>query len=169
MSPTPIWRPTARVLAVDPDGRLLLFSSVDPEGTTWWFTPGGGVQRDETLTAAAVRELAEETGYVSAEADLGPVVATCAGTWAPPDEGGRPYFAADSYFFLRVLLADVVGDGMEDYERVVITGHRWWTVDELRHADGQVYPWGLADLVARLLRGDIPSRPVRLPWTPDSP
>jgi 8-oxo-dGTP pyrophosphatase MutT (NUDIX family) len=169
MSPTPIWRPTARVLAVDPEGRLLLFSSVDRSGATWWFTPGGGVQRGETLTAAAVRELAEETGYVSAEADLGPVVATCAGTWASPDDQGRRYFAADSYFFLRVPRTDVVADGMEDYERVVITGHRWWTLDELRQADGQVFPWGLAGLVDRLLRGDVPSRPVRLPWTPDSP
>jgi 8-oxo-dGTP pyrophosphatase MutT (NUDIX family) len=164
MSPTPIWRPTARVLAVDPDGRLLLFSSVDPEGATWWFTPGGGVQRDETLTAAAVRELAEETGYDCAEADLGPVVATCAGTWAAPDDGGRPYFAADSYFFLRVPLADVVGDGMEDYERVVITGHRWWTVDELRQAAGHIFPVGLGDLVASVLAEGVPARPVRLPW-----
>jgi 8-oxo-dGTP pyrophosphatase MutT (NUDIX family) len=166
MSPTPIWRPTARVLAVDPDGRLLLFSSVDPKGATWWFTPGGGVQRDETLAAAAVRELAEETGYASAEADLGPVVATCAGTWAPPDDGGRPYFAADSYFFLRVPLADVIADGMEDYERVVITGHRWWTVDDLRAHTREVFPQGLAGLVGRLLRGDVPSSPVRLPWLP---
>ena len=169
MSPTPVWRPTARVLAVDPEGRLLLFSSVDPSGATWWFTPGGGVQRGETLTAAAVRELAEETGYVSAEADLGPVVATCAGTWPSPDDRGRRYFAADSYFFLQVPLADVVGDGMEDYERLVITGHRWWSVDELRAAAGQVFPAGLAGLVDRLLRNDVPSRPVRLPWTPDSP
>ena len=169
MSPTPIWRPTARVLAVDPDGRLLLFSSADPEGAAWWFTPGGGVQRGETLATAAVRELAEETGYVSAEADLGPVVATCAGTWAPPDDGERRYFAADSYFFLRVPRTGVVPGGLEDYERLVITGHRWWTVDELRTAAAQVYPWGLAGLVDRLLRGDIPSRPVRLPWTPASP
>ena len=168
MSPTPVWRPTARVLAVDPDGRLLLFSSVDPEGATWWFTPGGGVRRGETLAAAAVRELAEETGYAAAEADLGPVVATCAGSWAAPDDQGRRYFAADSYFFLRVTGADVVADGMEDYERVVITGHRWWTVDELGREADQVFPHGLAGLVGRLLRGDIPSRPVRLPWTADS-
>jgi 8-oxo-dGTP pyrophosphatase MutT (NUDIX family) len=169
MSPTPIWRPTARVLAVDPDGRLLLFSSVDPEGATWWFTPGGGVQRGETLATAAVRELAEETGYVAAEADLGPVVATCAGSWAAPDDQGRRYFAADSYFFLRVPGTEVVADGMEDYERVVITGHRWWTVDDLRASAREVFPQGLAGLVGRLLRGDVPSRPVRLPWTPDSP
>jgi len=167
MSPTPVWRPTARVLAVDPEGRLLLFSSVDPDGATWWFTPGGGVQRDETLTAAAVRELAEETGYAAAEADLGPVVATCAGTWAADDQGRR-YFAADSYFFLRVPHAAVVADGMEDYERVVITGHHWWTADELRAGAREVFPQGLAGLVARLLRGDVPSRPVRLPWTADS-
>ena len=169
MSPTPVWRPTARVLAVDPQGRLLLFSSADPAGATWWFTPGGGVRRGETLAAAAVRELAEETGYVSAEADLGPVVATCAGTWAPPDEGERPYFAADSYFFLRVPRTDVTADGQEDYERVFITGHRWWTVDELRASAREVFPVGLAGLVGRLLRGDIPRSPVRLPWRPSSP
>jgi 8-oxo-dGTP pyrophosphatase MutT (NUDIX family) len=169
MSPTPIWRPTARVLAIDPDRRLLLFSSEDQEAGVWWFTPGGGVQRGETLQAAAVRELGEETGFDCTEADLGPVVATCAGTWAAPDDRGRRYFAADSYFFLRVPAADVVADGMEDYERVVITGHRWWTVAELRAEDGHVFPHGLAGLVGRLLRGDVPSHPVRLPWTPDSP
>ena len=45
----------------------------------------------------------------------------------------------------------------------MITGHRWWTVAELRAATERIAPLGLADLVDRLLRGDIPARPVRLP------
>ena len=160
---TPVWRPTARVVVVDPMQRVLLFSALDEAGETWWFTPGGGVRNGETLTAAAVRELAEETGYSCAESDLGPVVATCAGLWQLQDNGKR-FFAADSFFLVRVDGSAVTADGQEELERSLITGHRWWTVDELRHAAGEVFPVGLGDLVAKLLADGIPARPVRLSW-----
>jgi 8-oxo-dGTP pyrophosphatase MutT (NUDIX family) len=165
MDPTPIWRPTARILVHDPLDRVLLFSALDPAGRTWWFTPGGGVHRGETLTAAAVRELAEETGYVCAEADLGPVVATCAGVWPSPGDDGRRYFAADSFFFVRVPHPAVSTRGQEELERSVITGHRWWAVDELRTTAAEIFPLGLADLVAGLLGNGTPTRPVRLAWS----
>jgi 8-oxo-dGTP pyrophosphatase MutT (NUDIX family) len=148
---------------LDPLDRLLLFSALDPAGTTWWFTPGGGVHRGETLAAAAVRELAEETGHRCTESDLGPVVATCAGIWQA-GEDGRRFFAADSFFVVRVADEAISADGQEDLERSVITGHRWWTVDELRQAAGDVFPAGLADLVSAVLSDDVPGHPVRLPW-----
>ena len=108
----PRFRPTARLLVLDPADRVLLFSATDPRGQVW-FTPGGGVHRGESLEAAAVRELAEETGHVRAEADIGPLVATCSG---------------------------------------------------LRATGDRIVPYGLSDLVDRLVSDGVPARPVRLPW-----
>lgn len=162
MTPTPKWRPTARVFLVDPDARVLLFSSADTDGSTWWYTPGGGIHRGETLAEAAVRELAEETGYTVTKEELGPLVATCAGCWPTPS--GRPHFSADSYYFVRVPHPDIDTDGQQDAERAYITGHRWWTLAEIRGASEVTWPLGMADLITRLVAGDIPDRPVRLPW-----
>ena len=53
-------------------------------------------------------------------------------------------------------------DGQEDFERSYITGHRWWTLDELRAATDDVFPANLADLIDKLLRNDITDRPIRL-------
>src|SRR5215468_11734034 len=107
----PRFRPTARLLVVDPDGRVLLFSAAGGV----WFTPGGGVHRGESLEAAAVRELAEETGHVRAEADIGPLVATCSGLWSTED--GFTFFGADAFFCVRVAGPRVDMDGQEALER----------------------------------------------------
>jgi 8-oxo-dGTP pyrophosphatase MutT (NUDIX family) len=159
----PRFRPTARLLVLDPAGRVLLFSAATPRGTAW-FTPGGGVHGGESLEAAAVRELAEETGHVRAEADLGPLVATSAGLWVTGD--GLTFFGADSYFLVRVTGAWVNTGGQEALERSVITGHRWWTTGELRATNDKITPNGLADLVDALLRAGPPATPVRLTWRP---
>jgi 8-oxo-dGTP pyrophosphatase MutT (NUDIX family) len=164
MAETPVWRPTARLLVVDPDERVLLFSSVDSAGRTWWFTPGGGVHRGETVTQAAVRELAEETGYACTEAELGPVVATSSAQWRGAADGTL-FLGSHSFFFLRVAHPVVDTGGQEDFERSLISGHRWWTLAELRRTADLVLPPTLVDLLERILGGEVPERPIRLPRT----
>src|SRR5580704_9384624 len=57
-------RRAGRVIALDPDGRLLLMRYDDgPPNGRHWSTPGGGVEDGEEYPAAALRELAEETGW----------------------------------------------------------------------------------------------------------
>lgn len=51
-----------RVVATDAEGRVLLVKHTYVAG--WWL-PGGGVDRGETTQAAALRELAEETGMIA--------------------------------------------------------------------------------------------------------
>jgi 8-oxo-dGTP pyrophosphatase MutT (NUDIX family) len=161
MSLTPIWRPTARILVADPEGRVLLFSAREPDGERWWFTPGGGVHRGETVRAAAVRELFEETGFRCGEAELGPRVATSSSHWLAREEN-KLFLGAHTFFFLRVTDTALDTGGQEDLERNMITGHQWWSVAELRAATERIAPVGLAGLMERLLRGDRPERPVRL-------
>jgi len=146
----------------DPEGRVLLFSAREADGERWWFTPGGGVHRDETVAQAGVRELFEETGFAVTEAELGPVVATASGLWLA-EEKGKLFLGAHSFFFVRVDSGRLNTDGQEEFERALITGHRWWSGPELRAATERISPLGLADLLDRLLSGDIPARPVRLP------
>src|SRR5580700_7094820 len=57
-------RRAGRVILLDPDDRVLLMRYDDsPPNGRHWTTPGGGLDDGEDYAAAAVRELAEETGW----------------------------------------------------------------------------------------------------------
>jgi 8-oxo-dGTP diphosphatase len=66
-------RPTVAVAAIvfDPAGRVLLIERGRPPGVGLWSVPGGKVESGESLAAAVVREVAEETGVA---VEVGPLV-----------------------------------------------------------------------------------------------
>lgn len=146
-----VTRTAGRVLLLDGADRVLLFEGAEPGATaSWWFTVGGGAEPGEGIRAAAVREMWEETGLVAEEEHLvGPV-------WrrrAHFTFDGRRYDQQESFFVLRVDHHEVDCSGFEALEVACVRSHRWWTTEELRGTGAVVYPRGLADLLAPLLRG----------------
>ena len=150
-------RRSARVLLVDPAGRLLLFQSED-----FWFTPGGGIEAGETTEQAAARELWEETGLRLVPEQLGPLVAECSGY---ADLGWATGMFHDAFYFHRAPAGFTVDtSGFQPLEASTVSGHRWWTLEEIEAAGQNVFPWKVVPLLRDLLDGRLPPEPVRLPW-----
>jgi 8-oxo-dGTP pyrophosphatase MutT (NUDIX family) len=155
--PEPFTRRSARVILADDAGRVLLLQSGD-----LWFTPGGGIEPGETVEQAAARELWEETGLRLDPAEIGPVVAETSGhvdlDWATG-------MFQDLYFFHHAPDGFAVDtSGWQPLEASMMSGHRWWTIEEVEAAAGRVIPFELAPLVRELLAGRLPAEPVRLAW-----
>lgn len=148
-------RPAARILVIDPEGRVLLFKFAFERGalagTQFWATPGGALDDGETFEQAAVRELAEETGLRISHP--GPEVGRQEAIF--PGTDGETIRADERFFLVQVSEVTLDQAGWTTLEREVMTEHRWWSLDEIRLTREQVWPENLADLVvAACSRGD---------------
>lgn len=140
----PRYRPSARLLILDPDGAILLFHFVMADGRRFWATPGGGLEAGESFLDAARRELAEETGF-DAAIEEAPVFER---RFPFPLHDGEVVDGHELGFVVRTPRADPSAANWTELEREMMTAHRWWTVAELRASAEIVYPADLADLVA---------------------
>ncbi|MFD2091307.1 NUDIX hydrolase [Blastococcus deserti] len=152
-------RPTARVVVLDPSGRVLLLGArltdpaVPPGDVLFWYTPGGGVEDGEALRVAAVRELAEEIGLdVDPAALEGPV-------WLRRHVGpfaGVEIDSRETFFVLRDVVHEVAPRELTELELLGDEPHRWWTAEEIARSGQSFAPSDLAALLPELLTG---------PWT----
>jgi 8-oxo-dGTP pyrophosphatase MutT (NUDIX family) len=127
-----LWRRnTARVLPVDPEGRVLLLHGRDllrPRGR-FWFTIGGAATRGETLRAAAVREMREEVGIAIDEALLREPVHEMFIENAVP---GMRIVQEQTFYAVAVPAGVQVSlDGMGWLERSTVDKYAWLTPEEL--------------------------------------
>src|SRR6266540_2810614 len=149
-------RRSARVLLVNGAGQLLLFR-FGRDAYHCWIAPGGGVEEGESLSEAAARELREETGMRVTPAELGSPVAVTSGY---AELGWAAGTFRDDFFFLRTDGHEVDTGALTAFEQREISGHHWWTVEELVSTLDVVYPFGLVPLLGDLLAGGLLAEPV---------
>ena len=158
-------RPSARVLLLDPAGRLFLVCYKSPRtARLWWITVGGAVEPGETYEQAALRELREETGID--DVPLGPWVWTYEHVIL--DLQGQDVLMQERFFVVHTPTARIDISGWDEVERRVLVGHRWWSMMQMRAAmrsfgpDQTFAPSNLADLMQPILRKQPPTEPITL-------
>jgi 8-oxo-dGTP diphosphatase len=145
MSPVRADRPSARILLLDGEGRILLFRFDPPDRAPFWATPGGALDPDETFAAGARRELREETGL---DLDCGPEVGRRLAEF--DDLEGIPVAADERYFLVRTESGEIASDGHTDLERRVMRDWRWFSRAELLAHDEPYFPDNLIDMLAQI-------------------
>lgn len=148
-------RRAVRVIVVDPDDRVLLFEDSDPglPGVTWWVTPGGGMDPGESERATAVREMAEETGYVLAEAEL---VGPLATRYAVHGYSDQVLEQQESFYLARVPAFEIDVSAHTEEEQITLQGHRWWTRAEIAAGTAWIWPEQLVALWDRAADPTLP-------------
>ena len=148
----------ARVVLLDPANRVLLFHWANRrKGSSWWATPGGGLEEGEGSRDAALRELREETG-IQLPALEGPL-------WRSSHffRSGTDLMQQFETFFLGRAPSDQVNtEGLDPFEAEITLGHRWWPIDQIEATPDAVYPRRLGGLVREVLTNGVPPKAISI-------
>jgi 8-oxo-dGTP pyrophosphatase MutT (NUDIX family) len=150
-------RSTARALLVTPAREILLVRYfAQALGRRFWITPGGGIEAGETEREAALREVAEETGFV--DAAIGPAVWTRS---VPISWGEPPFLQRETYFWTPTARFEPSAAAIPtEAERREIDAYRWWRLEEIETSTERFAPRKLGVLLRELFERGLPAAPI---------
>jgi 8-oxo-dGTP pyrophosphatase MutT (NUDIX family) len=152
--PYDIERSCVRIVLRDRDGQILLLRAelASRAAGHWWELPGGGIEPGEDHAAAAVRELAEETGLLISPAEVGTPRWRRSATWAARGLRRLQHEAVVGVE-LDASAPPVSAGRRTSEEQEEYTGARWWPVAELLSSTERFYPGRLRELLPAFLAG----------------
>jgi 8-oxo-dGTP diphosphatase len=139
----PKQRRAARLIVLDGQGRLLLFRYAWKPGESFWATPGGSLEGDETFEQAALREAKEELGVTGA---------SLTSLWERTADfmyRNQPIRQQEKFYLISPNLPLLLVGVDDAHAREGILESRWWTRAALSATEETIFP---EDLVARLKR-----------------
>ncbi len=135
-------RRAARIIVLDPQGRVLMFRYDVPGRAPFWVTAGGECEEGETFDDAARRELLEETGII---ADPGHQIARLTPEFITVE--GEPVQADERFYLVRVAEARIDTSRHTALEQRLMTQHRWFTRAELADWPEAVFPANIIQMI----------------------
>ncbi len=149
-------RKAVRAILLTPEERVLLMKLEEPVSRRQiWITPGGEIERGESVEACLCREIEEETGLQDVKA--GPLICTRNHTF---EWNGRTINQHEEYYLVETKLFE---PSMENNpaagESLAFRGFRWWSVEEIRNSSELFAPRRIAELLDALVRVGVPEEP----------
>lgn len=141
-------RRSARLVLLDPAGRLLLFRYHDEHKPPFWSTVGGELKPGEDYQMAASRELEEETGF---DIPIGRLLREREDVYAVARS--TPAKWLEKYFLVECDHPCAPSRrGWTDEERATIENWKWWSLKEMRSGDTTFLPDWLPELLEDTLQ-----------------
>lgn len=158
-------RKTARLILLNPENEVLLMNirSKDvsdpdkPIQKPFWVTIGGKIEDGESLSEAAIREVAEETGHTNVL--IGPPIwhGSVVLNWK-----GVQTELQETFVVAHTDKYEIIRDGLSQEEQEVVQKYKWWSVAELQSTDDIIIPRDLATLLPDIIAGNYPESAVQI-------
>lgn len=160
-------RKAVRVLLLNGNNELLLMcvegfdiATVDGKrNNRYWCTLGGGIEPNETIQQAALREIFEESGLAQNDIELGPVA------WYGDVTlllKGVLTTLAESFIVAKTTNLNVALHMPTEDEREAIKQLKWFSLEDIKNSSDVIFPVLLPQYLPDILKGSYPTPPIEI-------